>query len=98
MNSIIRNAQNDRTHDGGRVVVFPRRASADATKHDGNPQDKPSDVQAALAGDLLSGSSEMTDDERDRLTRLEVQFSHLSKSMDDTHAKVTIMHDLLMQA
>jgi hypothetical protein len=40
----------------------------------------------------------MTDDERDRLTRLEVQFSHLSKSMDDTHDKVTRMHDLLMQA
>lgn len=40
----------------------------------------------------------MTDDERDRLTRLEVQFSHLSKSMDDTHQKVTVMHDLLMQA
>ena len=38
------------------------------------------------------------DDERDRLTRLEVQFSHLSKAMDDTHEKVTIMHDLLMQA
>ena len=40
----------------------------------------------------------MTDDERDRLTRLEVQFSHLAKAMDDTHEKVTIMHDLLMQA
>jgi methanogenic corrinoid protein MtbC1 len=40
----------------------------------------------------------MTDDERDRLTRLEVQFSHLSKSMNDTHEKVTRMHDLLMQA
>lgn len=40
----------------------------------------------------------MTDDERDRLTRLEVQFTHLSKSMDDTHQKVTVMHDLLMQA
>jgi hypothetical protein len=41
---------------------------------------------------------QMTDDERDRLTRLEVQFSHLSKAMDDTHEKVTVMHDLLMQA
>jgi hypothetical protein len=40
----------------------------------------------------------MTDDERDRLTRLEVQFSHLAKAMDDTHEKVTVMHDLLMQA
>lgn len=40
----------------------------------------------------------MTDEERDRLTRLEVQFEHLSKSMDDTHQKVTVMHDLLMQA
>jgi hypothetical protein len=40
----------------------------------------------------------MTNDERDRLTRLETQFSHLSKSVDDTHVKVTIMHDLLMQA
>ena len=40
----------------------------------------------------------MTDDERDRLTRLEVQFSHLSKSMEDTHEKVTRMHDLIMQA
>lgn len=40
----------------------------------------------------------MTDDERDRLTRLEVQFSHLAKAMDDTHQKVTVMHDLLMQA
>ena len=40
----------------------------------------------------------MTDEERDRLTRLEVQFVHLSKAMDDTHEKVTIMHDLLMQA
>jgi hypothetical protein len=40
----------------------------------------------------------MTDEERDRLTRLEVQFTHLSKAMDDTHEKVTIMHDLLMQA
>ena len=40
----------------------------------------------------------MTDDELNRLTRLEVQFSYLSKSMDDTHEKVTRMHDLLMQA
>ena len=40
----------------------------------------------------------MNEAERDRLTRLEVQFSHLSKSMDDTHEKVTVMHDLLMQA
>ncbi len=40
----------------------------------------------------------MTDDERDRLTRLEVQFTHLSKSMDDTHEKVTRMYELLMQA
>lgn len=40
----------------------------------------------------------MTDDERDRLTRLEVQFSHLSKSMEDTHEKVTRMYELLMQA
>ena len=40
----------------------------------------------------------MTGDERDRLTRLETQFTHLSKSMDDTHQKVTVMHDLLMQA
>ena len=40
----------------------------------------------------------VTDDERDRLTRLEVQFSHLAKAMDDTHEKVTVMHDLLMQA
>jgi hypothetical protein len=40
----------------------------------------------------------MTDDERDRLTRLEVQFSHLSTAMDDTHEKVTLIHDLLMQA
>lgn len=40
----------------------------------------------------------MTDEERDRLTRLEVQFVHLSKSVDDTHQKVTVMHDLLMQA
>jgi hypothetical protein len=40
----------------------------------------------------------MTDEERDRLTRLEVQFQHLSKSVDDTHQKVTVMHDLLMQA
>jgi hypothetical protein len=40
----------------------------------------------------------MTGDERDRITRLEVQFTHLSKSVEDTHDKVTIMHDLLMQA
>jgi hypothetical protein len=47
--------------------------------------------------DLRNGLP-MTDDERDRLTRLEVQFEHLSESMDDTRAKVTVMHDLLMQA
>jgi hypothetical protein len=40
----------------------------------------------------------MTNEERERLTRLETQFTHLSKSMDDTHEKVTRMHDLLMQA
>lgn len=40
----------------------------------------------------------MTDDERDRLTRLEVNFQHLSKAMEDTHVKVTAMHELLMQA
>lgn len=40
----------------------------------------------------------MTDEERDRLTRLEVNFEHLSKSMEDTHKKVTDMHELLLQA
>ena len=40
----------------------------------------------------------MTDEERDRLTRLEVNFQHLQKAMEDTHVKVTAMHELLMQA
>jgi lipid-A-disaccharide synthase-like uncharacterized protein len=40
----------------------------------------------------------MTPDERDRLMKLETRFDHLQAQMEDTHAKVTIMHDLLMQA
>lgn len=40
----------------------------------------------------------MTPEERDRLTRLETQFSHLKEQMDDTHTKVTQMHELLLQA
>ena len=61
---MITRVKNDRTHDGGRVVVFPGRPGADATKYDDNSQGKPGgDVQAALAGDPLSGSSEVTADE-----------------------------------
>lgn len=37
-------------------------------------------------------------DERDRLIRLETQFEHLEEKLEDTHKKVTQMHDLLMQA
>ena len=40
----------------------------------------------------------MGDDELQRLTRLEVQFEHLQKALDDTYEKVTAMHDLLLQA
>lgn len=40
----------------------------------------------------------MTPDERDRLMKLETQFAHLKSQLDDTHEKVTVMHDLLMQA
>lgn len=40
----------------------------------------------------------MNDDDLQRLTRLEVQFEHLSKALDDTHKKVTDMHELLLQA
>jgi hypothetical protein len=66
----------------------------------GKAQSVRGDIQGSLVrGRKAPGNGlSMTDDERDRLTRLEVQFTHLSKSMDDTHDKVTRMHDLLMQA
>ena len=40
----------------------------------------------------------MTDDSRDRLIRLENEVEHLTTQLDDVSRKVTIMHDLLMQA
>ena len=90
-------ARNDPDADGSNVVMFSRDSKAQ--EHNNNPKNITfNDVQTALVSDLFSGPIEVTDDERDRLTRLEVQFTHLAKSMDDTHEKVTIMHDLLMQA
>lgn len=60
----------DYAHDGGRVVVFPGIARAGSAKHDGNSQDLPrSDVQAALVGDPLSGSREVTADEIKEVVR-----------------------------
>ena len=42
----------------------------------------------------------MTGDDtpRERLARLETKVEHLSQSLTDTHAKVTEMHELLLQA
>lgn len=38
------------------------------------------------------------DDSRDRLIRLENEVEHLTQQLDDVSKKVTVMHDLLMQA
>lgn len=40
----------------------------------------------------------MHDDTRDRLIALEVQVRHLAEAHKDTHAKVTELHNLLLQA
>jgi hypothetical protein len=40
----------------------------------------------------------MTPEELQRLTRLEVQFQYIQKELEDTHAKVTAMHDIITQA
>lgn len=40
----------------------------------------------------------MTTDELQRITRLEVKFEHMNEKLDDTNAKVTAVHDLLLQA
>lgn len=40
----------------------------------------------------------MTTDELQRIAVLETEMKHLNDKLEDTHAKVTVMHDLLMQA
>ena len=40
----------------------------------------------------------MTDDSRDRLIRLENEVEHLTEALMDVQKKVSVMHDLLMQA
>jgi hypothetical protein len=40
----------------------------------------------------------VSDDTRDRVIRLETTVDHLSKQLEDTHAKVSEMHGLLLQA
>ncbi len=40
----------------------------------------------------------MTTDELQRITRLEVKFEHMNEKLDDTNAKVTAVHDILLQA
>jgi hypothetical protein len=42
----------------------------------------------------------MTNEEllRERVAKLEVQMSHLSEKLDDTHQKVEEMHAILLQA
>ncbi len=38
------------------------------------------------------------DETRERLIRLETEFEHMAETMKEMQAKVTAMHDLLMQA
>lgn len=40
----------------------------------------------------------MTTDELQRIAVLENEMKHLNEKLEDTHNKVTVMHDLLMQA
>lgn len=40
----------------------------------------------------------MTADDQQRIAVLENEMKHLNEKLEDTHAKVTVMHDLLMQA
>jgi len=40
----------------------------------------------------------MTIEESHRIAVLENEIKHINEKLDDTHSKVTIMHDLLMQA
>jgi len=38
------------------------------------------------------------DDTRDRVIRLEAELEHVAEKLDDVHAKVTELHDLMNQA
>jgi len=40
----------------------------------------------------------MTADELQRIAVLETEMKHLNEKLEDTHVKVSQMHDLLMQA
>lgn len=40
----------------------------------------------------------MTSEDMQRIAVLENEMRHLNEKLEDTHAKVIIMHDLLMQA
>ena len=40
----------------------------------------------------------MTPEERDRLIKLETKFEHLEEKLNDTHTKVTQIHEVLLQA
>ena len=65
---------------------------------EGHDQDTSADQGIQRGVESAVWGEEMTPDELQRLTRLEVQFEHLEEKLDDTHAKVTAMHDIITQA